>query len=149
MGWWTWRNYYVLLEIIVAEAYKTSSTRFKSHTHIRRLSVNVLTSGLWNVIFSIKTFSIFSKMWSWQRGIAEACFIVLSVFFTVYFLNCGCFHIFHMCYVVETASVVLWLGFLATDPKARVRFTALPGKKSSGSGMGSTQPREYNWGGTW
>jgi hypothetical protein len=30
-----------------------------------------------------------------------------------------------------------------TDPEARVRFPALP-KKSSGSGTGSTQPREYN-----
>jgi hypothetical protein len=31
--------------------------------------------------------------------------------------------------------------FLATDPEARVRFPALPEKKS---GTGSTQPREYN-----
>jgi hypothetical protein len=33
---------------------------------------------------------------------------------------------------------------LATDPEARVRFPALPEKKSSGSGTESTQPREYN-----
>jgi hypothetical protein len=33
---------------------------------------------------------------------------------------------------------------LATDPEALVRFPALPEKKSSGSGTGSTQPREYN-----
>jgi hypothetical protein len=34
---------------------------------------------------------------------------------------------------------------LATDPEARVRFPALPEKEiSSGSGTGSTQPREYN-----
>jgi hypothetical protein len=52
------------------------------------------------------------------------------------------------------ASVVWWSEFLATDPEARVRFPALPdflGKKkehSSGSGTGSTQPREYNWGAT-
>jgi hypothetical protein len=32
---------------------------------------------------------------------------------------------------------------LDTDPEERVRFPALP-KKSNGSGMGSTQPREYN-----
>jgi hypothetical protein len=37
---------------------------------------------------------------------------------------------------------------LATDPEARVRFPALS-EKSSGSGTGSTQPREYNWGATW
>jgi hypothetical protein len=46
-----------------------------------------------------------------------------------------------------TASVVYWSEFLATDPEAQVRFPALPEKKkkkSSGSGMGSTQPREYN-----
>jgi hypothetical protein len=38
---------------------------------------------------------------------------------------------------------------MATDPEAWVRFLALPEKKSSGSGTGSTQPREYNWGATW
>jgi hypothetical protein len=43
-----------------------------------------------------------------------------------------------------TASVVYWSEFLATDPVARVRFPALPEEKSSGSGTGSTQPREYN-----
>jgi hypothetical protein len=47
-----------------------------------------------------------------------------------------------VCYM--TASVVQWSEFLAADPEARVRFPALPGKKSSGSGTGSTQPREYN-----
>jgi hypothetical protein len=41
------------------------------------------------------------------------------------------------------------LVVLATDPEARVRFPALPEQKSSGSGTGSTQPREYNWGATW
>jgi hypothetical protein len=35
--------------------------------------------------------------------------------------------------------------FLATDPEIRVRFPALPYfLRSSGSGTGSTQPREYN-----
>jgi hypothetical protein len=39
------------------------------------------------------------------------------------------------------------MGFLATDPEVRVRFPALPDfPKSSGSGTGSTQTREYNWG---
>jgi hypothetical protein len=34
--------------------------------------------------------------------------------------------------------------------KSRVRFPALPDfLRSSGSGTGSTQPREYNWGATW
>jgi hypothetical protein len=40
------------------------------------------------------------------------------------------------------------MSILATDPEARVRFPALP-EKSSESGTGSTQPREYNWGATW
>jgi hypothetical protein len=48
----------------------------------------------------------------------------------------------------QTASVVWWPEFLATDPEARVRFPALPEKKSSGSGTGFTQPREYNGGAT-
>jgi hypothetical protein len=47
-------------------------------------------------------------------------------------------------YIQETASVVWWSEFLATDMEARVRFPSLPEKKSSGSGTGSTQPREYN-----
>jgi hypothetical protein len=48
------------------------------------------------------------------------------------------------------ASVVYWSEFLTTDPEVRVRFPALPDfLSSSGSGTGSTQPREYNWGATW
>jgi hypothetical protein len=44
-----------------------------------------------------------------------------------------------------TTSVVLWSAFLATDPEAQVRFPALPDfLRSSGSGTGSTQSREYN-----
>jgi hypothetical protein len=44
-----------------------------------------------------------------------------------------------------TASVVQWSEFLATDPEVRVRFPGLPDfLRSSGSGTGSTQPREYN-----
>jgi hypothetical protein len=39
--------------------------------------------------------------------------------------------------------------FLATDLEARVRFPVLSEKEISGSGTGSTQPREYNWGDTW
>jgi hypothetical protein len=46
--------------------------------------------------------------------------------------------------------VVLWSELLTTDPEARVRFRALPDfLRSSGSGTGSAQPREYNWGVTW
>jgi hypothetical protein len=46
---------------------------------------------------------------------------------------------------VWTASVVYWSEFLATDPEVRVRFPALPDfLRSSGSGTGSTQPREDN-----
>jgi hypothetical protein len=41
--------------------------------------------------------------------------------------------------------VVWWSEFLATDPEALVRFSALPGfLRTSGSGTGSTQPREHN-----
>jgi hypothetical protein len=49
-----------------------------------------------------------------------------------------------------TASVDLWSEFLATDPEVWVRLPALPDfLRSSGSGMWSTQPYEYNWGATW
>jgi hypothetical protein len=41
-------------------------------------------------------------------------------------------------------------GQVATDPKVRVRFSALPDfLRSSRSGTGSTQPRECNLGATW
>jgi hypothetical protein len=33
---------------------------------------------------------------------------------------------------VSTASVVWWSEFLATDPEARLRFPAIPEKKSNG-----------------
>jgi hypothetical protein len=48
---------------------------------------------------------------------------------------------------IWTASVVEWSEFLTTDPGVP---GSIPGhykqiiKKSNGSGMGSTQPREYN-----
>jgi hypothetical protein len=35
-------------------------------------------------------------------------------------------------------------SYINIPPEARVRFPALPEKKSSGSGTVSTQPREYN-----
>jgi hypothetical protein len=39
---------------------------------------------------------------------------------------------------------------VATDPEVRVRFPTLPDfLRSSGSGTGSTRPREYNRGSTW
>jgi hypothetical protein len=39
--------------------------------------------------------------------------------------------------------VVYWSEFLATDPEDRVLFPALPDfLRSSGSGTGSTEPRE-------
>jgi hypothetical protein len=43
------------------------------------------------------------------------------------------------------AFILPWSEFLATDPEVRVRFPALPDfLRSSGSGTGSTQPRDYN-----
>jgi hypothetical protein len=50
--------------------------------------------------------------------------------------------------VVRLCGLVV--SFLATDPEVRVWFPALPGfLRSSGSGTGSTQPREYNWPPLW
>jgi hypothetical protein len=41
--------------------------------------------------------------------------------------------------------MVQWSELLATDPEVRIPFPALPDfLRSSGSGMGSTRPREYN-----
>jgi hypothetical protein len=61
-------------------------------------------------------------------------------------------HVRRSCFVLHNfwASEVLWSEFLATDPEVRVRFPTQPDfLRSSGSGTGSTQPREYNWGATW
>jgi hypothetical protein len=40
-------------------------------------------------------------------------------------------------------------SFWLQKQRSRVRFPALPDFFSSGSGTGSTQPREVNWGATW
>jgi hypothetical protein len=46
---------------------------------------------------------------------------------------------------METTSVIWWSDFLATDSEVCVQFLALLDfLRSSGSGMGSTQPCEYN-----
>jgi hypothetical protein len=51
----------------------------------------------------------------------------------------------HFRYEEAGTAPVVWSEILATDPEVRVRFSALPDfLRSSGSGMGSTQPREYN-----
>jgi hypothetical protein len=43
--------------------------------------------------------------------------------------------------------ILNWSQFLVTASDVRVRFPALPDfLRSSESGTGSTQPREYNWG---
>jgi hypothetical protein len=47
-------------------------------------------------------------------------------------------------FCTKTDRLCGWSEFFATDPEARVRFQALPEKKSNGSETGSTQPREYN-----
>jgi hypothetical protein len=43
-----------------------------------------------------------------------------------------------------------WPPLWSSGQRSRVRFPALPNfLRSSGSGTGSTQPREDNWGTTW
>jgi hypothetical protein len=55
-----------------------------------------------------------------------------------------------LCRKCLTTSVVYWAEFLGADPEVRVRFPALPDfLRSSESGTGSTQPRQYNWGAAW
>jgi hypothetical protein len=54
----------------------------------------------------------------------------------------------HFC--ISKIPYLNWSEFLATDPEVQVGFPALPDfLRSSGSGTGSTQPREYKWGATW
>jgi hypothetical protein len=55
-----------------------------------------------------------------------------------------CRDVFGFLLAVSTHSEHFYELFLATDREAQVQFPALPEKKSSGSGTGSTQPCEYN-----
>ena len=51
---------------------------------------------------------------------------------------------------VENGFSVSFWKFVLLQAQFRVRFPALPDfLSSSGSGTGSTQPREVNWGATW
>jgi hypothetical protein len=51
----------------------------------------------------------------------------------------------NLCMLCRRKSMVWWSEFMATDPEPRVRFPAIPDfLRSSGSGTGSTQPRDYN-----
>jgi hypothetical protein len=57
----------------------------------------------------------------------------------------------YLCYVEESRPP-LWSSGQSSwlqIQRFRVRFPALPDFLSSGSGTGSTQPRAYNWRGTW
>jgi hypothetical protein len=48
------------------------------------------------------------------------------------------------------ASVIWWSEFVATNKEVWIRFPALQHfLRRSGSGKGSTHPREYNWGAIW
>jgi hypothetical protein len=52
---------------------------------------------------------------------------------------------FYLAFISSDFLCDLVVNILATDPEARVRFQTLPDfLRSSGSGTGSTQPREYN-----
>jgi hypothetical protein len=62
-----------------------------------------------------------------KRNVVDQTFYLMSVHFRV------------------AASVVQWSKFLTADPEVWARFPALSDfLRGSGSGKGSTQPREYN-----
>ena len=69
--------------------------------------------------------------------------LFLSLSFLSYIILYTLFS-FSVCYLSSGQS--FWLQI----QRSRVRFPALPDfLSSSGSGTGSTQPREVNWGATW
>jgi hypothetical protein len=98
-----------------------------------------------------------------ETGVQEIFFLLLYVAFVLYPLRQEVYAILKFEISYENRNVWCergvalslsffvwsWSEFLATDPEARVQFPALPGKKSSGSGTGSTQPHVYNWKATW
>ena len=84
---------------------------------------------------------------------SRKCMLYFCVIFHLYklWLNCTvCFIWFH---IIKAVGPPLWSSgqsFWLQIQRSRVRFPALPDfLSSSGSGSGSTQPREVNWGATW
>jgi hypothetical protein len=78
---------------------------------------------------------------AWLNGVSSTYHVEYYIFFIINLIN-----------LQIMLRPPLWSSaeFLATDPEARVRFPALPDYlRSGGSVMGSTQPRQYNWGATW
>jgi hypothetical protein len=68
---------------------------------------------------------------------------------TVHLLDLGCFFRLLILYIVgdrHCGLVVRVLGYRFGGPGS---IPATTRKKSSGSGTGSTQPREHNWEATW
>ena len=66
---------------------------------------------------------------------------------------CSSCSLIEFCYACGMRGPPLWSSgqsFWLQIQRSRVRFPALPDfLSSSGSGTGSTQPREFNWGATW
>jgi hypothetical protein len=103
------------------------------------LSFNFLPSSISGLLnnhnhFSSPTHNVITIQHN-NRALVKIVIIVINFVISVQFINVD-----HLC-----GLVVRVLGYRSGGPGS------IPGttrKKSSGSGMGSTQPCEHNWGGT-
>jgi hypothetical protein len=73
-----------------------------------------------------------------------------SYYYLLYITSTDNRNVFWNCSVDLDRLCDLVVRVPATDPEVRFRFPELPHfLRSTGSGTGSTQSREYNWGATW
>jgi hypothetical protein len=98
--------------------------------------------GKWESVLRRKRGHIHTSLTFLQTRLLGSFSFLHSSYSNHYYCCYYYYYYYRLCGLVVTV--------LATDLGVRVRFSAIPHfLRSSGSGTGSTQPREYKWGATW